>query len=158
MRDSSFADSSPLVMAASSAQLVVGAGNTFNYASSRSMSGLLQTDTAALLTVIPLSGPDTEATEMHHRLLSVREQLAVTKKAEKQLEEALIETQHATPDGPRYVTEQVRSPSSYFDKAAFEATHPRIAARFISEDDSTPMVPSRKRGIVLISVTGRETE
>ena len=78
--------------------------------------------------------PGTEATEMHHRLLSVREQLAVTKKAEKQLEEALLETQHAIPDGPRYVTEQVRAPSSYFDKAAFEATHPRIAARFISEE------------------------
>ena len=39
---SSFADSSPLVMAVSSAELVVGAGNTFSYSSSRSMSGLLQ--------------------------------------------------------------------------------------------------------------------
>ena len=77
--------------------------------------------------------PGTEIIEMHHRLLSVREQLAVTKKAEDQLEEALIETQHATPDGPRYVTEQPRSPSSYFDKAAFESTHPRIAGRYISE-------------------------
>ena len=78
--------------------------------------------------------PGTEITEMHHRLLSVREQLAVTKKAEKQLEEALIETQLATPDGPRYVTEQVRSPSSYFDKTAFESTHPRIATRFTSDE------------------------
>jgi len=47
---SSFADSSPLVMAVSSAELVVGAGNTFNYSSSRSMGGLLQTDTPGLLT------------------------------------------------------------------------------------------------------------
>ena len=78
--------------------------------------------------------PGTEVTEMHHRLLIVREQLAVTKKTEKQLEEALVETRHATPDGPRYVTEQVRSPSSYFDKAAFESAHPRIAARFTRDE------------------------
>ena len=47
---SSFADSSPLVMAVSSAELVVGAGNTFNYSSSRSMGGLLQVTLTLTLT------------------------------------------------------------------------------------------------------------
>ena len=47
---SSFADSSPLVMALSSAELVVGAGNSFNFSGSQDMSELLRTDTPSLLT------------------------------------------------------------------------------------------------------------
>ena len=47
---SSFADSSPLVMALSNAELVVGAGNSFNFSGSQPMSELLRTDTPSLLT------------------------------------------------------------------------------------------------------------
>ena len=52
LRDSSFADSSPLVMGADSAELLIGTGNSFNITETRDMEAIVQTDTTSDVTYI----------------------------------------------------------------------------------------------------------
>ncbi|MBT6372584.1 MAG: hypothetical protein HOJ86_07930 [Acidimicrobiaceae bacterium] len=60
----------------------------------------------------------------------------MTKEAEKLLEVALLEAQEDAADESPYVTEQFRSPRHTFDKDAFTAAHPRLAARYTIERDT----------------------
>ena len=52
MRDSSFADASPMVMAFNSTKLLVGTGNLFNFSDSRSMEAIVQTDSTSTATYV----------------------------------------------------------------------------------------------------------
>lgn len=80
--------------------------------------------------------PDTATLELHRRLLVVRKHLSMAKEAEKLLEAALLEAREDAVDEYPYVTEQFRAPRHTFDKDAFTAAHPRLAARYTIERDT----------------------
>ncbi len=77
--------------------------------------------------------PDAATLELHRRLLDVRKQLSKAKEAEKQLEAALRKAAVDAAEGSPYVTEVFRAPSRTFDKDAFTAAHPDLAALYTIE-------------------------
>ncbi len=80
--------------------------------------------------------PDTATLELHRRLLIVRKQLSMADETEHLLEAALLEAREDAAEEYPYITEQFRAPSQTFDKDAFTAAHPRLAARYTIEKDT----------------------